>query len=130
MMPCENSDLMKFLAGLRDDLAAVREHHHRLRLAAGRGADDVASDDGFAAAGRCDQHDTPLAGGNGTIEIVNDGALVGPQLRGAHEAPPFRARGNFHPAPAPLWIVLMTECSPSSLIRLLRWQASISRSTT
>ena len=49
----------QLVGGLRDDLAPMRQHEHRLLRARGR-ADDVGADDGLAAPGRRHQDDAPL----------------------------------------------------------------------
>src|SRR5262249_1512913 len=90
-------------------------------------ANDLGADDGFAGAGRGHQDDALAAGGDGAVELGYDVVLIGAQF---YHAAPVRDRGHCSPAARPVAMVFSTERSPSSAIRPLRSQASISRSST
>ena len=85
-------DVAQLLAGLRDDLAPMREHQHDFRDRHRTRLDDGAGDDGLARSGRRHQHDAPVARGDAAIKLGDDVVLIGPQFGCAHGAPD-RQRG-------------------------------------
>ena len=77
MMPCAIAVRLQLLAGLRDDLAAMREHQHALPVRPA--PDDRGGDDGLAAAGRRDEDDAPPASRDLALEIRDHLVLIGAQ---------------------------------------------------
>jgi hypothetical protein len=78
MMPLPYPGGCQLGAGLRDDLAAVREEQHGFVLRH-HAADDVGGDHRLAAAGRCDQQDSRRRP-KGLLDAIDNVALIGAQL--------------------------------------------------
>ena len=121
--PVGNTVGAQLVAGMRDDLAAMRDDEHTAAAFDDR-LDDSRADDGLAGAGRRDEDDALQAGGDFTLEVVNHLVLIGAQI---HVTTPVDYAGARRPARAPLAIVFCTERGPSSAIKPLAVAASISR---